>query len=612
MSSRDLTKNLCDNFYQQACGKWYKHHQSGNYSSVEELVDYQTNLKLIKIVPNMDDELLKMDVFNHTFNYYQSCLKAEGSDPMLKYLEIIKPGQNLEWPILWRLQEGVDGNGWPAEQFDVFAFLGQLVDYGFENILIRLQIEEKFGDTNILLTKPTNNTLDTSTMVDIMEKLTTEQSSSPMSVADGTELALLQNSLNAMYKIYEESPGQQGKILFESKEDFGEFKSGPFAGFYRYIKNIGILDAKKNIKFYVSDVPYFDHIFSRHWTDGEKKDLCNFIMLNLLQYLLKDKGTSGHSELECIKEVRHKLDLPLTFLYYLHVYKATEGKANPDITTIFRQLVDSLTQLLTQFENKSGLPFNAEFKADLKNISINVGNQPRNVHNSHIKRLFAHIPHLQPDNFYINHLQLLRHRMITSIRRFDYRTHVMYSPDISIGYSSIPFYEKYRNMLILPLGLLQPLIYHPNLHDIFKWSTLGFLMARNIFHNYDAGIVYYFPSTSMEPQFYRRCIHRFHNNTKALGVARNIGAAAVAYHAYVQNHPNHLQPDFTTMPWRQLFFLNLAQTFCTSDRQLRKRNSFYLQTIAKRLPSFREAFQCQARDIRTEDMCTFVYDYDFL
>ncbi|XP_073833886.1 membrane metallo-endopeptidase-like 1 [Musca autumnalis] len=611
MSSIDLMKYPCVNFYEFACGEWSSYQKNEHYSNIEELVDYRTNLELIKIVPNMNDEILKMDVFNHTFNYYQSCLKAEGSAPMLEYLKIIKPAKNLEWPLLWHLREGSDGKKWPADQFDVYAFLGQLFDYGFGNILIRAHIEQTASDAVITLSRPTENTLDLYIIVNMIEKLRRKKRPSLTEFVDAIELQSLQVDLNNMSKSYEEKRGHR-TVLFESNDDFERLKEGNFASFYRYIKNIGILHTKKNVKIYVADVPYFYNLFGLHWTKEMKEKLCNYIMLNLLQYLIKDKGTTGYSKLECIKEVRQKLDLPLTFLYYLHVYKSNEIKTNPDIRNIFRQLVDSLTQLVTQFENKSGLPFNTEFKPQLRNTTMNVGNQPRNVRNSHIKGLFVHIPQLQPNDFYMNHLQLLRHKMITSFKRFDYRTHVMYSPNNGIGYSSTPFHDEVRNMLILPLGLLKPPIYHPDLHPIFKWSTLGFILARNIIHTYDAGIPYYFPSTSMEPKLYRQCIQQFQNNSKTIGVTRNIGAAAVAYHAYLQNHPNQLQPDFTDIPWQKLFFLNLAQTFCTSEPHLRKRNNFYLQTITERFPGFREAFSCPRSDIKPKDMCTFSDDYEFL
>lgn len=166
-------------------------------------------------------------------------------------------------------------------------------------------------------------------------------------------------------------------------------------------------------------------------------------MLQVLQHLLQDKGIRGFRKLDCIKEVRHKLDLPLTFLYYEHAYRPSEMKTNLDIQNIFRQARSSLMQLLAE---KSNFLNTERLRSETNNTQLNLGNQPQTLRNSHIRNLFHDIPPLEPDNFYINHLHLLRHRMITSLRRLEHERHVMYSPYQRVGYSSNPFYDERRNI----------------------------------------------------------------------------------------------------------------------------------------------------------------------
>ncbi|XP_073821634.1 neprilysin-1-like [Musca autumnalis] len=589
--SMDTTWNPCGDFYDYACTKWSSQHPSNDYANLEQLMDYKLNTDLITILTVMDNYISDMEFLNRTYLYFLSCIKAPGSNPYKQYLDIIKPGENVEWPLLWKLQDGNVGNPWPmADEFDVCKFLGHLWKYGFKAVLIRSEIYETQNETVVTLAEPKKTLL---TLTQMRNTLIVVGFSPSEAHTHALRLADVQSLWNSMYDRFS-SPARPMLESVKPTMDYAELEE-IYPMLHTYIRSSGMRDLKKNLKIEISNLDYFDFLSAKLKHPQEKEDLCNLIMLYFLEYLLRDKNGKGFSKLQCIKEVRHKLELPLSFLYYEYMFKPKETNRNLDIKTMFQQTRDGLIQLLE--DNFKYLDM-AKLRSHIKETSINLGNQPTTVRNSYIKQLFADIPQLSPDNFYYNHLELLRHKMLTSLRRLDYRTHVMYSAQYTIGDSSEPFYDGRRNMLVLPLSLLRPPIYQPDLHAIFKWSALGFLLAENIFHTQTAGLNYLSPPPPPTGEGYFNSPN-FHNAVIDLKLARKVGAAAVAYNSYRHFHRQQLQPEFTDeIPWQQLFFLNLAQMFCVNnaDNNLSRRNRFDLNNITAALPHFKEAFQCRRHE----------------
>lgn len=133
--SIDETVDPCMDFYGYACNNWP--HAELNY---EQLLDKQINEKLIAVMENLQNDTLQTDFFNKTHINYQSCLKANVSERILSYLQLIKPGENLEWPIL-EVLSGKSRREWPAERFNMFELLGRLFDLGLNYIIMDTDVK---------------------------------------------------------------------------------------------------------------------------------------------------------------------------------------------------------------------------------------------------------------------------------------------------------------------------------------------------------------------------------------------------------------------------------------------------------------------------------------
>uniref|UniRef100_A0A1I8N7Z4 Peptidase M13 N-terminal domain-containing protein n=1 Tax=Musca domestica TaxID=7370 RepID=A0A1I8N7Z4_MUSDO len=581
----------CLYLHAYACNNWWSQHGSGHYENVEQLMGHKMNLQLIGLLETLEEEKLKIEFFNKTYEYYRACVEAAGTNAVQGYLDVIKPGENLDWPIFRR------GNSqpWPAKDFEMFAFLGRLQDYGFENPLISVQIKELANATiAVVLAEPRRGKeLDFFTIetYNLFKNL-------GLSEDKAFRNARRLTAVNSAWGRTHSNNTSRG-MSFGSLGDLESLKD-TYPYLHDFLTNTSIFKWNRNIRFELLNLEYFDFLLARQWSAEDKEDLCNLIMVNLLQYLLKDSVAAGHSKLDCIRETRNGFDLVLTFLYYENIYKPKERQMNPDVKAIFQQLRQSLMQVL---EGQSEYFDVEKIRIRLNQTWINFGNQPRIQRNSYVRQLYADIPELHGRNYYFNRLQLLRHGMVTSLRRFEYESHVMYFGETGKGYSSTPFYDASRNMLVLPFDMLQTPMYHTDWHGIFKSSSFGFQMAQQIFPQ---------PKQFTADQQIASLAHpdglcgKLLNtsNAKTASLLRHVGAAAVVYHAYTSKQDGQLQPEFTDMSWQKLFFLNMAQTFCNKfDHPKSLVYYTIVQQIFVQFPNLQEAFQCHKIALTAADRC---------
>ncbi|XP_075151256.1 uncharacterized protein LOC142225383 [Haematobia irritans] len=547
--SMDENMDPCDDFYDYACKKW-NIRQAGSLDSVQDIVDYQTNLKLISIMESMANEPQppSMRFFNLSLVYYQSCVNGHGARKpnLTEYLRLIKPAPGLEWPMVEELQSidrgDYNASSWQADSFDIFSLLGELQGRGLNKVFLDCTGSSRYFTLGLAY-----NTDTLSYAKGILEEL----GFPPETAKKYSELMQrIHSAYNSSHRI------SFSRTYQHLKAEYPELTN--------YIDNIGIYSEKfHTMPLHIQEELLNDaKTLFRNATTEEKRNICNYIMVRMLHYFQKDSARD-FSKLECINDLRNKIDLPVNLLYYENIYKPQESYYNADIPRFFNKTREYIWSTLPMTK-LHGVQKNMEVaKMELNGITLNMGNVPQRLHGSYLNTLFHDIPNLDVENYYRNQLYFFQHR--TRIEwGYSLKTHSRKMPTRNDDgqNSSRPFYNPVLKIMIVPWDILQPPIYHYSYHPIFKWSLLGFAMSETIYRNL------MFPSMP-------------HTLTDMM-------AANLVFRAYIREQQPQLQPEFTNLSWQRLFFLNLAQLFCSHNSSSKVR----LNELAINSEYFGRAFYC--------------------
>lgn len=550
----DDTIDPCKDFYGYACNNWWLEHSSSHYENVRGMLHYQMNLKLIPVLDTEDPKTMPLRILSDTIIYYKSCLRAKGTNVFKSFLEIIKPGENLEWPLVQELQAYQRGDmnfstsDWPAERFDYVALLGKLRNYGFQEMIIDLD----FFHSIPLIQRPIPEPI-TPFISKLLKRLGFPQETADEHAKRINDTLNYWDSLNSPRYAVPELP------CLELKKRFPLIKT--------YLENIDIFKCADNETVRLRNEDYFKILLEQQLSSEEKRNLCDYIMIRLLHYL-HERSTYTFSKLDCVQETRSKLDLGASILYYGYIYRPEESHSNADIQILFRKARDYMIRDNEQVHSGGVESVNQYFLEQIKlfinHIILNVGNMPRNMSPLYMDKLLADLPALSLTNYYQNNIDLLKQLARLDIQKTK-KTHDLSLPHLH-DKNDIPYYDSNSESLILPFVNLQPPIYHHSFDPIFKWSLLASFFTTVLQWN--------------SPRPVPRYVYKTFN-------------IRIAYQAYLEEHKKQLQPTFTNIPWKRVFFLNYAQYFCSRNEPTDPSNStwFYEYTrLDKNLVN--EAFQC--------------------
>ncbi|XP_013110360.2 endothelin-converting enzyme 1 [Stomoxys calcitrans] len=586
--SLDENFQACENFYGHACGNWPLYHASDIESDLEEYLRYKHVLKFKSVLNQSfprekQTKKPRQNFIGKAVAFFYSCQEEVNKLDFLKYLDVLKPGPGLEWPLLevirsqQRHEPYVPPQIWPLGKFDLFALLGELMSYGLNQELVQMSWVTINDRPSLHLQIPEMADVDRNLWQSVFKNM-----SLPTEVRRKYlgELLKVHERIQMLYENY-----SQKTEMTEFQISFAELqKESPHL--YTLVDKIvpQHLRTAHDVVL-ITDYDYFPLLLEHFQNPYKIQRLCNYLMVKFLIFM----KYQDHSN--CFYTIKNKLHLAYDYLLYKHDYLPQAEDLNWHINSLNKKIYKQFESLLK--ENRLDLSAQQlEFVQErLSNITLNIGNLPDHINETWLEDYFYYLSDMDIDNFYGNNLQVLRHHQLEALccpRK------VLCSPELP----ALPHYEPFSHAIIIPFASLSLPLYHLDMDPLFTLSTFGQTLAHTYVQALDVQNLYastpLFKDIQAHPSV--RCLQLREPSKEINQRIADLVAARVAFLAYQQEYKYNLQPTFSPLPWQKMFFLNLAHFYCVKEPdtvdELHDSPVTRLNQIALNLEVFGEVFHC--------------------
>ncbi|XP_017053015.2 membrane metallo-endopeptidase-like 1 [Drosophila ficusphila] len=588
--------DFCDNFYLAACGTYASHHANGSYHNLHEMLVHQMHTKLMQVMEELQQSSQtsnfdQSSVEAKVLRYYRSCRESPPETREIKhFLRLAPPAEGLPWPLLAN-----PGTLWPADQFNWMDTVAELHKYGLDSLLINVQ----FGANSLISTERIFRLRKPKT-VQINYKKATRALRALRMPSEGIDNLLRRirklewdvNNLTVPW-VYPKA----GIMTVDQMERRTGYKWQEFIG-----KIVGHR-IQANFRVAPADLTYLTAL-KKLIDSTDTELLAHYMMIRFILHLQWE--TPGSDDpLECAIAVRSNMYLASNLLF--------EKRFLPNLSLYTRQIKkifeEIRQQLLLKIE-RNRLNLTAEQKdmiyRKVQSVVLNLGNMPEGM--DHRRFADEHyddldIPWTDLD-FARDHLKLLEFRTRKgmaakeSYKKYDI---LSYLPE-----SFAPLYAE--QIIMVPYEYLQEPFFLPDSHDVFKFSLMGVLLGHELMHSVDTqGVTFDDNGNANELGLQIAYSPGFQSAVDRLGLRifsptvgeriADVGAVDLAYSAYFAKSRSRIR--FTRLSHEKVFFLNMAQRFCTDGLRFKYEVHDDLQVrLAISLMGnarFDAAFKCKQR-----------------
>ncbi|XP_065365045.1 membrane metallo-endopeptidase-like 1 [Calliphora vicina] len=567
--SMDLKVNPCDDFYQYACGSWDEVFLEAGVKYYEPItmLDYNVNKEMSGVFKRFNTHN-KPKFIQEAYKYYKSC-EGLSKYEAVKYLVWLKANDQFKWPTLWTPPK-------KNAQFNWVETLAKMRTYGLNDVFIQQIFMSEINDVK-------------SFVIDL-DKPVTDGGFKPMSKAN---LDVLMNSVPAPMSTddldnlwqeieeFEQKLKQLDDIADVEVENEQEYiterliyaKDLPFDWLKDYVKIIlNKTELNPQMKFYIQNTPYMqalDELLKQY----SQRFICKYLEVRFLWHLHQD-GPANFVAEDCLASTRSLMPTAMHWLYEQH---------HPELAQEYTAIYEMFNNVRKHFNNtviKNNHGFNATvikyLQDKINNMKLRLNNIPRTNTIATLEKFYQPL-NLDAEKFYENHLKVLRFNFHIRRALLSSKTTILdftYLENGETGSSSSPFFVQNANHVFVPLTLLQPPIYSPDLDDIYRYSSLGFLLAHEMFHGFDdSGLLTDANGSMSLMQFEENplfnasfnCLLELNPIVISEKIA-DVSGLRYAYQAFFDANPDALNKTRriygAEISLSKVFFLNFAQFFC--------------------------------------------------
>ncbi|XP_011291588.1 uncharacterized protein LOC105261680 [Musca domestica] len=434
----------CSEFYEYVCSKWPENHKENkdDYNSVGKMMYHEANVEIIEYLENSDVSGMP-DHVKLVKDFYMSCAQGKDYNP-LEFMHWLEREENMKWALLTPLEDKDVVFDWPSTMA-IFR------KYGFNDFLVELWSKAK----------------------ESFEYITESQMESFKE-----RIALPSGAMDFMdlWKTIEEFEQKFGEIqVAEPEEKKYKFKDLPYTWLRKYLSLLvkpQHVDEDKLLA--INNVVCMEDL-DRLVKEYDDAFLCRYLELHFLMYLQQAQDL-GKANI-CMAMTANILDMQVEWIYeQLH---PELKKEIPKIQQMFNNIIKNVNASL---QGAKGDVVPQEFFGKLETMKLYVGNFPLPNMTEFLNTLYKDAK-LDANDFYGNYMQLLKLTAAMQMNNAKGHLEKFYqTPTYRIFTWTFRMqYFDNINLLILPLGLLRPPLYHLAYEDIFKASGLGSIMAEGIF-----------------------------------------------------------------------------------------------------------------------------------
>ncbi|KAF5280978.1 hypothetical protein FQR65_LT14902 [Abscondita terminalis] len=291
---------------------------------------------------------------------------------------------------------------------------------------------------------------------------------------------------------------------------------------------------------------------------------------------------------ECLDHVALKLKVSIGALYATKFFKL---KSKASVDSMLSNIHQRLLKILKEVDWMDEKTRNEALKK-ASAVSRFVGYPPEILDNNKLDDFYAE---LKPSKDYLEFM--INIQKFDSDRKFQQiRENVQkgYWADNSAAHDVNAFYNLKENMIYLPAGILQGMMFDVERPQAMNYGSIGFIIGHELTHGFDdmgkqintEGDLqnWWTEKTSDEYRRKAECIiHQYSNYTSEklnlslngiITLGENIadnGGAKIAYETYqtwlTENGEDKCLPNIN-FTHNQLFWIALANTWCTSERDV--------------------------------------------